>query len=211
MATRQTQSRQSYGGSLLALESSGSGGGGAIPWTGGRWFTAGASTSMGTQGAYNSSTSMCLLPIYVPNACTINQISLGGTSSISVRAALYNDGGSAVTSLGPTTMIGTQFSGATTGSSTIPTVFTVTGWVIPAAGIYWFALGASSSTNLNTVGYQVPYSAVAPGATVSPYRVCATYAYNATWPATLATTTTAVPTGTTPTTFNFPLVGFNAS
>lgn len=181
---------------------SGSGGGGAS-WTGGRWFNPGANTAIIGQGGWAFANNLCLLPIYVPNACTISQIGLLSTATVTARTALYADSGSGVPSLGPGAMIGTQLSTTLTGSATNSNSYAVTGWTIPSAGIYWWAFSVSAAGGMYSATYNPPFFSTLGLSSGSPYRYTPNYTYASTWPADLSTTLLTTPAASSTAAYNF--------
>lgn len=173
------------------------GGGGQVPWSGGRWFTKPGplygATAFASSITPNASGGTVLFPHYIPNACTISQVAFYiNTSTISFKLALYTDN-SASTSTGPTTLIGTQASGGPSGPTTLVTQ-AVTGWTIPSAGLYWLAYCASGGAALSawvpTMNFSTSMSTppVQSSSTQNNYLFTTAFTSFSTLPASLAST-----------------------
>lgn len=170
--------------------SSGGGGGGMVPWTASRWVTKpGNATGMGSSTFPPAIGGVAFIPLYIPNACTINTVGFYGNTGATFRLALYTDN-AASTSLGPTTMIGTQVSGSS--NAALATTATVS-WVVPSAGTYWLAFAYSSNTALNTwfpvASYYLGTAAGQNPVSTSGIYTCfytTAYTYSSTLPASVA-------------------------
>lgn len=163
-----------------------SAGGGQMSWAGGRWFTTGLDRVNAGPVAL-ASAAVYFVPIYVPNACTISRVGqYVAATAASIKLGLYTDGGSSLASLGPSTQIGTQYAGALTVSAV--NSMTVSGWVIPSAGLYWVYYTLSASAPVECSYGTMPFHPTAsgsapPGQSLYSYLQSTPYVYSSTVPA----------------------------
>lgn len=159
-------------------------GGAAQPWSGGNWFNPGYQLPVTASYSTAYATYLSAIPVYVPNACTISSVNvtLGSTATTSIKLALYANGGTGITSLGPSTMIG---SAVTYTMGSVSTNFTIpVSWTIPSASLYWAAYclqqGYTMMAAYTTPTYQftAQYS--------NNYLLYTAYTYSSTWPANLS-------------------------